>query len=245
MMQLDSAPQELTSLQRVQPPIDSLRGDEGQIDITSLESSSPVRAPLEEKTRHTPPEQKKQKLRWAAQLVAQAPVNDPPVSTPPLQINTVAVFAGMASVTEAMSQSSAVHLGTALVSLAAHSEIKPAALDFLRLRWPKAEALGPCELATWAHLSPDFAEISFECAPFTDAGLILMEKDPRARQVVDSVEVMEATRPWIALWENVPNFYRKDPEHGLFTQAQERLQPSMLCSEVLYLKDNRMGGCFR
>ena len=163
----------------------------------------------------------------------------------PMPITMAAAFAGMASVTEAMSQSRAAREAAVGVQLIAHSEIKPEAIDFLQRRWPQAETLKECESADWGRFTPDFVEVSFECSPYSEAGRMRMEKDPKARQVLDSVVVMEQCRPWLSLWENVPNFFRKDTDHGLFTQAQQRLTQSMICSDVVYMKDNRMGGCFR
>ena len=166
----------------------------------------------------------------------------PRSSTPavllPLAFTMVALFAGVD------------HVGFALagmhtaVTLLAYSETASHINRFLREHAPNAQELGACENANVTHLSPDFATATFECAGYTESGLLKMQDDKRARQADDAADALLAMLPKYILLEQVLNFFKLDGVHGRHSNFVQRLHQFYFAHDIVWLNDAKLGGYF-
>ena len=154
------------------------------------------------------------------------------------------MWAGTGSLSSEMHQhSSPLHQ----VSLAIFSEIVDIKRQYIQREHPDAIDFGAYSPETRAAFSAaasgaDVIFVSFECEPYIDCGKQRRHKDSRSVQVNHTTDAMLDIDPHLALWEQVQEFFRDDPIHGKWTEAQRALAEAMHAYPVQVINDTAAGG---
>ena len=107
-----------------------------------------------------------------------------------------------------------------------------------------ASSLGPTQTADFSHLHPKVVSVTFECAPYTVAGLQKFGTDPRAEQVDHSVHAILHMLPLFFVLENVQEFFSQDshPKHGMYSKFVAGLATQYAMTSPVFIHDASAGG---
>ena len=125
------------------------------------------------------------------------------------------------------------------VQLSAFYEVSPSAVAYSE-HFFKVKSSGDVRAVTPAHF--DIASITMDCSPYSRAGLQRFRQDPKHRQAFWAADAVCAAAPLVAVLEQVPDFYLRDDEHGIYTEMCNMMSESVIPLPTLHLFDARLGG---
>ena len=93
-----------------------------------------------------------------------------------------------------------------------------------------------------SHDPQDIVTVTMDCSPYSCAGLQRYRADPKHAQAFWAASAVCAVTPLVGVLEQVPDFYLKDDEHGIFTEMCGMMADAVVTLPTIYLFDTRLGG---
>ena len=88
----------------------------------------------------------------------------------------------------------------------------------------------------------DVVSVTMDCSPYSRAGLQRFRKDPKHVQAFWAAEAVRAIAPLVGVLEQVPDFYLKDDEHGIFTEMCTMMADTVVALPTVFVFDTHLGG---
>ena len=152
---------------------------------------------------------------------------------PSQRYTMVEFFAGLCSF------ALAAMVGELPVQLSSFYEISPAAVGFSE-HFFGIKTSGDVRAVPAVQF--DIASVTMDCSPYSRAGLQRFRRDPKHQQAFWAADAISAAAPLVAVLEQVPDFYFKDDEHGIFTEMCNMMAEAVIPLPTLHLSDAQLGG---
>ena len=152
---------------------------------------------------------------------------------PASSFSMLELFAGLCSF------AMAALLGSWPVQLSTFYEISPPAIAYSE-HFFKVKNSGDVRTVPIKYY--DIVTVTMDCSPYSRAGLQRFRTDPKHAQAFLAAQAVCAATPLVGVLEQVPDFYLKDDQHGIFSEMCTMMEEAVVTLPTVYVFDTRLGG---